>query len=299
MRANSQRSNHCLASTTLAGTALALVMFAAASVATAQTTPAAPAATSPTAKPAATPGAATPAATPAAATPSTATPGTATPAGAPAADAIDPTKVAPEQMPDSLRIRRLEQRVAALKERAWRSKARIGMLKESVLGGGVGSQALVTHNNDMGSSFRLVKLVYSLDGTQVFARTDEAAENLYKTKKFEIYAGPITPGSHALSVLAVYRGNGYGVFKYLNKYTFQVRSSHTFNALEGRATKVDASGFEKGGATTPLEQRPSIEFKVTQIAPEKSATDTKPAAGAAATPAPAPAAEGAQPSAGK
>ena len=309
MRANSQRSNHCLASTTLAGTALALVMFAAASVATAQTTPAAPAATSPTATPptpgtatpgTATPGTATPGtATPGTATPGTATPGTATPAGAPAADAIDPTKVAPEQMPDSLRIRRLEQRVAALKERAWRSKARIGMLKESVLGGGVGSQALVTHNNDMGSSFRLVKLVYSLDGTQVFARTDEAAENLYKTKKFEIYAGPITPGSHALSVLAVYRGNGYGVFKYLNKYTFQVRSSHTFNALEGRATKVDASGFEKGGATTPLEQRPSIEFKVTQIAPEKSATYPKPAAGAAATPAPAPAAEGAQPSAGK
>ncbi len=192
-------------------------------------------------------------------------------------------------MPDPVRIRRLEQRVQALKERAWRAKARVGMLKESVLGGGIGAQALVMHSNDMGSSFRLVKLVYSLDGTQVFARTDDTAESLYKSKKFDIYAGPITPGSHSVSVLAVYRGNGYGVFKYLNKYTFQVRSSHTFNAGEGRTTKLEASGYEKGGATTPLEKRPAIDFKVAQIAAEKAevtktAADAKPAA----TPTPAP-----------
>lgn len=256
-----------------------------------------PAAVAPKATPAATP-AATPKATPAAtpATTPTAAPATpttpATPGAAPAVGApvpVDPANVAPEAMPDPVRIRRLEQRVQALKERAWRAKARVGMLKESVLGGGIGAQALVMHSNDMGSSFRLVKLVYSLDGTQVFARTDDTAESLYKSKKFDIYAGPITPGSHSVSVLAVYRGNGYGVFKYLNKYTFQVRSSHTFNAGEGRTTKLEASGYEKGGATTPLEKRPAIDFKVAQIAAEKAevtktAADAKPAA----TPTPAP-----------
>jgi hypothetical protein len=218
-----------------------------------------------------------PAASPTAATPGAPMPA---PAGAPTpVPVLDPTKVAPEAMPDPVRIRRLEQRVQALKERAWRAKARVGMLKESVLGGGVGSQAVIAHSNDMGSAFRLVKLVYSLDGTQVFARTDETAESLYKTKKFDVYGGPISPGSHSVSVLAVYRGNGYGVFKYLNKYTFQVRSSNTFTAGEGRTTKVDASGYEKGGATTPVEKRPAIEFKVTQIAPDggtKSDDATKP-----------------------
>ncbi len=236
----------------------------------------------------------------AAAQPTTATPATApatTPATAPATTPatapapVDPSNVPPEAMPDPVRIRRLEQRVQALKERAWRAKARVGMLKESVLGGGVGAQALVLHSNDMGSSFRLVKLVYSLDGTQVFARTDDTAESLYKSKKFDIYAGPITPGSHSVSVLAVYRGNGYGVFKYLNKYTFQVRSSHTFTAGEGRTTKLEASGYEKGGATTPLEKRPAVDFKVTQIAaektePTKTASDATPAATPAPTPAP-------------
>ena len=64
-------------------------------------------------------------------------------------------------------------------------------------------------------------------------------------------------------MIAVYRGHGYGVFKYLNKYTFTVRSSHTFTAQEGKATRIEAVGFEKGGKTTRLEDRPAIDFKVT------------------------------------
>jgi hypothetical protein len=171
--------------------------------------------------------------------------------------------VDPEAIPVNLRLRRLEQRVQALKERAWRAKARVGMLKESVLGGGVGAQATLIHVNKMGSSYRLVKLVYALDGTQIFSRNDESATTLYKSKSFDILTGPISPGSHTISVIAIYRGHGYGVFKYLNKYTFTVRSSHTFTAQEGKATRIEAVGFEKGGKTTRLEDRPAIDFKVT------------------------------------
>lgn len=192
------------------------------------------------------------------------------PGGAPAGDpepAGTPPEasapVDPEAIPVNLRLRRLEQRVQALKERAWRAKARVGMLKEAVLGGGVGAQATLVHVNKMGSSYRLTKLVYALDGTQVFARTDDAAQSLYKTKSFDILTGPIAPGSHTVSVVAVYRGHGYGVFKYLTKYTFTVRASHTFTAQEGKATRIEAVAYEKGGATTRLEDRPAIEFKVT------------------------------------
>jgi hypothetical protein len=178
-------------------------------------------------------------------------------------DAAPAEPVDPEAIPVNLRLRRLEQRVQALKERAWRAKARVGMLKESVLGGGVGAQATLVHVNKMGSSYRLVKLVYALDGTQIFSRNDESATTLYKSKSFDILTGPISPGSHTISVIAVYRGHGYGVFKYLNKYTFTVRSSHTFTAQEGKATRIEAVGFEKGGKTTRLEDRPAIDFKVT------------------------------------
>lgn len=166
-----------------------------------------------------------------------------------------------EEIPINLRLRRLEQRVQALKERAWRAKARVGMLKEAVLGGGVGAQATIVHKNNMGSSFRLIKLIYALDGTQIFARADDSGA-LHKNKTFDVLTGPIAPGSHTISVLAIYRGNGYGVFKYLNKYKFTVRSSHTFTASEGKATRIESVAFERGGVTTPLEKRPAIDFKV-------------------------------------
>ncbi|MCG8424512.1 MAG: dihydrolipoamide acetyltransferase [Proteobacteria bacterium] len=172
-----------------------------------------------------------------------------------------PADPATSTMPVNLRLRRLEQRVQALKERAWRAKARVGMLKEAVLGGGVGANATIVHKNKMGGSFRLVKLVYALDGTQIFARSDDSGA-LHKNKEFEVLTGPIAPGSHTISVLALYRGHGYGVFKYLTKYKFTVRSSHTFTASEGKSTRIEAVAFEKGGPTTPLEDRPAIDFKV-------------------------------------
>lgn len=187
--------------------------------------------------------------------------------GAPADGAPDDGAAAdgaadnPDEIPVNLRLRRLEQRVQALKERAWRAKARVGMLKEAVLGGGIGANATIVHKNKMGSSFRLIKLVYALDGTQIFTRTDDTGA-MHGQKSFDVLTGPVAPGGHTISVYAVYRGHGYGVFKYLNKYTFKVRSSHTFTATEGKASRIEVVGFEKGGVTTPLEKRPAIDFKV-------------------------------------
>lgn len=185
-------------------------------------------------------------------------------------DTTDLSAVKPEDMPTDVRMRRLEQKTQALKERAWQLKARMQMLKEQMLGGGVGSQAVIAHANDMGSAFRLTKLVYSLDGTEIFVRTDDSADNLYKTKGFDIFSGPISPGNHTLAATAVYRGHGYGVFEYLDKFTFTAHGSSSFVAGEGKIAKVDCRGYEKGGAATPMEKRASIDCKVAQVAPEKA-----------------------------
>lgn len=235
-----------------------------------------------------------------------------TPAPAPAGDAAgtpptDLSTVKPEDMPTAVRMRRLEQKTQALKERAWQLKARLEMLKEQTLGGGVGAQALIAHADQMGSSFRLIKLVYSLDGTQVFARTDEGAESLYKTKAFDVFTGPIAPGNHNLQVLATYRGHGYGVFEYLSKFTFTAKGQATFTTGEGKISKVECRGFEKGGAGTPMEKRPAVECKVSEVQPEKPG-EQKPSTSpgttplpppAAATPAPTTPAPAAQPAPGK
>ena len=121
------------------------------------------------------------------------------------------------------------------------------------------ARATIVHKNKMGGSFRLIKLIYALDGTQIFARSS-ATGTLPRT--MDVLTGPIAPGSHTISVLAIYRGHGYGVFKYLNKYRFRVRSSHTFTASEGKDTRIEVIGFERGGITTPLEKRPAVKFKV-------------------------------------
>ena len=168
---------------------------------------------------------------------------------------------ASSDVPVNIRLRQLEQRVQALKERAWRAKARVEMLKEAVLGGGVGSRAGIWHVNKMGNSYRLIQLVYALDGTTIFTRKDDTGA-LHDMKNIDVLSGPVTPGSHTLSVLAIYRGHGYGVFKYLKKYKFTVRSSHTFTVEEGKSLSLKVVGFEKGGATTPLEQRPALDFQV-------------------------------------
>jgi len=191
--------------------------------------------------------------------------------------AAQPPPAAPsEETPSNLRLRTLEQKVEVLKEQAWRVKARVGMLKEAVLGGGVGARATIVHDNQMGGSFKMVKLVYALDGVQIFARADDAGK-LGDIKNLDILSGPIAPGNHTLSVIIDYRGSGYGVFSYLKEYKFNVKSSHTFTAAEGKQTQITVVGYEKGGITAQLKDRPAVEFKVSVIA-------DKPGPAPAATP---------------
>ena len=182
------------------------------------------------------PAAAAPA--PAAAAPAAAAPAPAPAAPAPAAAAVTPS----ENTSAAIRLRRLEQRVQTLKEQAWRVKARVGMLKEAVLGGGIGARAQVVHQNKMGGSFKLIKLIYALDGSQVFVRNDDSGQ-MNDQKTLNILSGPIAPGNHTVSVLMQYRGDGYGLFAYLRQYKFTVRSSHTFTASEGKMTQITCVGF--------------------------------------------------------
>ena len=187
-------------------------------------------------------------------------------AKAPAAAAPTATvAAAPSGGSYKIQLKGLEQRVNELKERIFRSKARLNLLKETVLHGVIaGSKSIIKHNNEMGSSFRLVKLVYAVDGAQIFSKTDDTGA-LDEKKEFEVFNGSIVPGNHTISVLMVFRGHGYGIFSYLKGYKFTVRSSHTFTAGEGRQTSVTVRAYEKGNITTELKDRPAVDFKVNLV----------------------------------
>ena len=160
----------------------------------------------------------------------------------------------------AVRLRDLEQRINELKEQIFRSKARLSLLAETVLEGVVGGgQAVIVHENRMSQSYKLVRVVYALDGAPIFTKADEEG-TLGDQKEFKIYNGSIVPGEHTLSVNLEYRGHGFGVFAYLKGYRFKVRSTYTFSVPEGRVSTVHVVGFEKGGPTTPLEERPAVRY---------------------------------------
>lgn len=193
-------------------------------------------------------------------------------APAPAADANAAAGGAADPGGYTVRLRALERNVNELKEQVFQTKARLNLLKETVLGGVIGaSRAVIKHKNDMGSTFRLVRAVYALDGVQIYSKNDDSGR-LGEMGEFDIYNGAIQPGSHTLSVQLVYQGNGFGVFSYLKNYKFNVKSSHSFVAGEGKATVITVVGYEKGGMTTNLEDKPAVEFRVNLVAPEAVGT---------------------------
>ena len=101
----------------------------------------------------------------------------------------------------------------------------------------------------------LESVAYALDGAPIFTKVD-ANGDLDKREEFEIFNGRIVPGKHQIAVRLVYRGHGYGIFSYLEGYKFKVQSSYTFNAEAGKVTTVKVVGYEKGGITADLKDRP-------------------------------------------
>jgi hypothetical protein len=210
--------------------------------------------------------------------------GAATPADAPAGAGAAPSPAGAPADPagaaggtaDSgaynVRLRGLEKNVNELKEQIFRTKARLNLLKETVLGGVIGaSRALIHHKNEMGSSFRLIKAAFALDGVQIAAKSEG---NLAELQEFDVYNGAIQPGSHTLSVALTYQGNGFGVFSYLKGYKFNVKSSHTFVAGESKSTNITVVGYEKGNITTQLSDKPAIDFRVNVMSAGESGTAT-------------------------
>ena len=198
------------------------------------------------------------------------------PAAAPAAPSASTTAVSPVKPSPSdaavpvtsdeafqTRVKTLEEQVVDLKEKIYRTKARLLLLQETVLGGDLssGARAVLVHKNDMGGSFALDSVAYALDGAPILTRTDKDGD-LSKRPEFEIFNGRIVPGQHQVAVKLVYRGKGFGVFSYLEGYKFTVSSSYTFTAEPGKVTTVKVVGYEKGGITTDLKDRPAVRYDV-------------------------------------
>jgi hypothetical protein len=162
------------------------------------------------------------------------------------------------------RVKTLEEQVVDLKEKIFRTKARLLLLQETVLGGDLstGARAVIYHRNEMGAQFILESVAYALDGAPIFTKVDNQGD-LDKREEFEIFNGRIVPGNHQIAVRMVYRGHGYGIFSYLEGYKFKLQSNQTFSAEAGKVTTMKVVGFEKGGITADIKDKPAIRYDIT------------------------------------
>jgi len=160
----------------------------------------------------------------------------------------------------AVRLRDLEARVDELKDQIGRSHRRLALLSDTIMTQGAGgSRSEIAFHNEMSSAFKLTRALVTLDGAVQYNRQDDTGA-LADQKDIPIFSGSVPAGDHTVSVVLNFQGNGYGVFTYLRGYKFEVKSAHSFTAVEGKTMTVDATALEKGGVTTPLEQRPTIDW---------------------------------------
>jgi hypothetical protein len=156
----------------------------------------------------------------------------------------------------------VEEQVDGLKERVFRSKATLQLLKEIVIqGASTGARATIWHVNRLSGAYRLESVTYLLDGQSKFNKADPAG-SLSDSKEFKISEGAVPPGNHSLSVDFKIRPTGFGIFSYAKNYEIDVRSSYAFEAELGKACTVRSILTDRGGVANSFEERARVDFEL-------------------------------------
>jgi hypothetical protein len=161
-----------------------------------------------------------------------------------------------------LELLSLEEDVNSLKERVFRSKATLQLLKEIVIEGSTtGSRATIWHVNELSGAYKMMSITYLLDGQSIYSRTDDDGA-LSASKEVKIWEGALPPGDHNITVSAVLQGNGFGVFSYVENYNFSMRSSYAFEAEDEHHASVRVVMDERKGIGRSFIERPQVVYEV-------------------------------------
>lgn len=156
-------------------------------------------------------------------------------------------------------LRTVEEDVNELKERVFRSKATLQLLKELVVEGAtVGSRVSIWHVNRLGGSYSMEAVKYFLDGKNVFTKVDPSG-SLDANRELKVHEQAVPPGTHNLQTTMVLRGKGFRIFSYLRTYQFNVQSSYSFRVEDGRTTLVRVIAESKGKLKNFVE-RPNVRY---------------------------------------
>lgn len=160
----------------------------------------------------------------------------------------------------SKELRTVEQDVDDLKERVFRSKATLQLLKELVSNSAtVGARVALWHANELGGGYLLESATYVLDGRTVFTKSDPDG-GLDEVREIKLHEQALPMGDHTLEVALTLRGKGYRIFSYLRNYEFRVSNAYTFKVEDGSVTVVRTTVDSKG-ALASFVDRPDISFE--------------------------------------
>ncbi len=160
----------------------------------------------------------------------------------------------------AIRLREVERRIDELKEKIRVRQTKLALLTDSIFDKvTAAARADIGFENDMSGLFKLQRIVVLYDGAPLASKTDEK-DGIAAMKEIPLYGAFVQPGEHTLQVLLEYRGNGDGIFSYLNGYKFEVRSTRSFTAVEGRTLSLRIVGYEQGGPLTPFEEKPAVRY---------------------------------------
>ncbi len=125
---------------------------------------------------------------------------------------------------------------------------------------GPAGRVLVTFEDKLSTSFRLQTVLFGVDADPLLicrggGRTLDAAAPIV------VYDGDLSAGSHELRVELEYRGDGAGIFSYLQGYRFEVRGAHAFELQDAQFLSLHVTAWEQGSAETALEDRPQLRFE--------------------------------------
>jgi hypothetical protein len=155
----------------------------------------------------------------------------------------------------------IEENVNSIKKNVFSAKATLNLLRELVVQGSAsGSRATVWQVNNLGRSYVVESVSYVLDGNSAFAKTDVSGE-LDKKKEMMVFEGEMPTGMHSLSVEMKLRGNGFGIFNYVDQYAFVVQSSTNFSSEEGQNCIVRVVSEARSVLSYSFYERPNIKFQ--------------------------------------
>ncbi|MDP8256482.1 MAG: hypothetical protein P9M14_12100 [Candidatus Alcyoniella australis] len=148
-----------------------------------------------------------------------------------------------------------------LRDQIFDAKARLLQLRDQVMYGSLAIiQIQLTHTQEVSSAFALQNIRYTLDGFEVFNKSNTDGE-LDKLKDTMVYEGAVLPGEHLLTIDLVFQGRGYGVFSYMNDYLFKVKSRYSFSVDEDKPVVLAITSYDKGGTLSTLKSRLRVDVK--------------------------------------